>query len=107
MRHKSRTSLEIQMRTFVRHCWSCHQDVCVIFVLESLTEDVHMQRAKESETQSLPERSRRLFLNSHAAVSKRKLIGKKRLEVRRRKIGHRNTLRTDSSSLMKSLLSTG
>ena len=107
MSHKPSTLLENQTRTFVRHSRSCHQDVCVIFVLESLTEDVHMQRAKESEPQSLAECSRRLFLNSYATVSKRKLIGEKRLEVRRHKIRHKPTLRTDSSSLMKSLLSTG
>jgi len=50
MSEKSRTLLEKQTRTFVWHSWSCHQDVCIIFVLESLTEDVHMQRAKESES---------------------------------------------------------
>jgi len=39
-----------------------------------------MQRAEESEPQPLTECSRRLFLNSYTAVSKRELIGEKRLE---------------------------
>ena len=68
------------MQTFVRHSWCRYQDVCVIFVLETLTKDVHVQRAKESESQSLTECSRRLLLDSYTAVGKRELIGEKGLE---------------------------
>jgi hypothetical protein len=63
-----------QTRTFVRHSRSCHQDVCVILVLETLAENVHMKRTEESEPQPLAERSRRLFLNGYTTVSKRELI---------------------------------
>jgi len=39
-----------------------------------------MQRAEESESPPLTERSRGLFLNSYAVVSERELIEDKRLE---------------------------
>lgn len=34
--------------TLVGHCWSCDDNTCVIFVLESLAEYIHMQSTQKT-----------------------------------------------------------
>ena len=96
----------IRGQTFIGYGWRCDNNICIVFVFEPLSEDVHVQRTKKSKSTALSQGGRRFPLNTDTPVCQRKLFAKLYVVTLLNSTNH-CTLFMDSSSLGKSLDSTG
>ena len=62
------SDINVDFSTFVRHSGRRDDHVRVVFILEPLSEDIHVQRPQKSETTALSQSRRRFPLNSDTAV---------------------------------------
>lgn len=60
---------------FIGHAGGGDDHVCVVFIFEALSEDVHVKRSEETKPTALSKRSGRFALDAYAAVCKSELKG--------------------------------